>query len=93
MMEWLSEYSPRELTGLVGTAGGILFLIIIIVSAQWAGVRRAELNAHHAELELALKQQMLERGMSAEEIVLVMQSGQAKVGKAAKQKDALSGKG
>ena len=93
MSDWLSHYSPKELIGLVGTAGGLLFLIIIIVSAQWAGVRRAELQAHQAELELALKQQMIERGMSPGEIVQVLEAGQAKPGKAAKQREFIAAKG
>jgi hypothetical protein len=90
MADWLSQYSPKELIGLASVIGGVLFLIIIIVSSHWAGVRRAEINAHLAEQELALKQQMLERGMSAEEIVLVLNAGQAKTGRAARKKDAIA---
>jgi hypothetical protein len=85
MMEWLAQYEPRELIGLAGTIGGVLFLIVMIVSTQWASVRRNELIAHQAEQELALKQQMLERGMSAEEIVQVLQAGNAKLGKKSKE--------
>jgi hypothetical protein len=64
------------LIGLFATVGGILFLIATVVSAQWASVRRAELRSHHAEQELALKQQMIERGMSADEIAKVLAAGQ-----------------
>jgi hypothetical protein len=85
MMEWLADKSPHELTGLVGIVGGVLFLIVVIVATNWASVRRSEMLAHQAELELALKQQMLERGMSAEEIVQVLNAGQVKLGKKSKE--------
>ena len=43
-VQYLSQYSPKELIGLVATVCGILFLVITVVSA-WASVRRAELKA------------------------------------------------
>src|SRR5438105_2629547 len=50
-------------------AMGVTFLILVslagIIVPAWAG-------AHKVRLETALKQQMLERGMSAEEIVRVL---------------------
>ena len=68
MFEWLAQYSPKELIGLVGTVGGILFLMVTVASAQWASVKRAEFRSQQAEQELALKQQMIDRGMSADDI-------------------------
>lgn len=73
------QYSPKEWIGFVATVGGILFLAISVVSAQWASVRRAEMRAQQAEHELALKQQMIERGMSADEIASVLAAGQGSV--------------
>jgi hypothetical protein len=84
MFDWLAQQSPRELIGLVAVAGGILFLVIAVVSAQWASVRKAEMRMHQAEQELALKQQMIERGMSADEIAKVLAAGQGSVGKSSR---------
>jgi hypothetical protein len=86
MFEYLSQYSPRELIGLFATGGGILFLMVAVVSAQWTRVRRAELQAHLAEQELALKQQMIERGMSVDEIVRALAAGQAGAMKGSRSK-------
>jgi len=77
MFEWLSQYSPKELMGLFAIVGGLLLAGTAVVSAQWSRVRRAELHAHQMEAELALKQQMIERGMSADEIDHVLAAGQA----------------
>ena len=62
--------------GLAGVVAGPLVAIVAIVCAAWAKVRRAESKAHIAEVEAALKQQMIERGMSADEIERVMAAGQ-----------------
>jgi hypothetical protein len=78
MLDWLSQQSAGQMIGLVAVIGGPLIAIVAIVSAAWARVRRAELQARQAETEAVLKQQMIERGMSADEIVRVLAAGQGK---------------
>lgn len=84
MFEWLSQQSPRELIGLAAVVGGILFLAVAVMSAQWASVRKAEMRAQQAEQELAFKQQMIERGMSPDEIVKVLTACQTGGGKSSR---------
>jgi hypothetical protein len=81
MLEWLSQQSAGQMIGLIAVIGGPLIAITAIVAAAWARVRRAEFLAHQAETEAALKQQMIERGMSADEIVRVLAAGQSNLGK------------
>jgi hypothetical protein len=68
MYEILAKLNPGELVGLVALAGGLFCGVVAIVTGCWLEVRRAELTA-------ALKKDMLERGMSAEEIRTVMEAG------------------
>jgi hypothetical protein len=68
MYELLSKIEPGHLIGLVSVVGGFACGIVAIVMGVGLGVRRAELAA-------ALKKDMLERGMSAEEIRIVMEAG------------------
>jgi hypothetical protein len=77
MLEWLSQLSAGQMIGLIAVIGGPLIAIVAIVSAAWARVRRAELQARRAETAAALKEQMIERGMSADEIVRVLDAGQS----------------
>ena len=65
MLELLNKFEPGELIALTAVVGGALVAIIAVVSYQWGKVRVAELDS-------ALKQQMLEKGMSADEIEQVM---------------------
>jgi hypothetical protein len=78
MLEWLEKQNVDQLIGFVAVAGGLLIPIVAIISAQWARVRREECRTRQAETEAALKQQMIERGMSADEMVRVLESGQMK---------------
>ena len=75
MLEWLSQQSAGQLVGLTAVLMGPLIAITAVVSAAWARVRRVEAQAHIVEMEAALKQQMIERGMSAEEIERVLAAG------------------
>jgi hypothetical protein len=59
---------PGEFIGLVAAVGGIVGGIIAIVMGIGLEIRRTELAAE-------LKKNMIERGMSAEEIRIVMESG------------------
>ncbi|HEV3006563.1 MAG TPA: hypothetical protein VGX78_18985 [Pirellulales bacterium] len=68
MSELLSKLDSDQLMGLFlgGTAivGGLLVAIIAVFGSFW-----------HKARELALKQDMLSRGMSADEIRLVLDAG------------------
>ncbi len=87
MFDWLAAQGARELVPLVSVVGGILFVTIVILAGQWAAVRRAEFKARVREAELALKQEMIERGMSADDVVRVVDAGQKKSAKDEEQAD------
>ena len=79
MTELLSKFDSGELIGLVAMVGG-LFLgtlgIILAFCWNWQRHRRAEIMA-------VLKQDMLNRGMSAEQIQMVLEAGVEELGKTA----------
>jgi len=65
------KFDAGELIGLIAVAGLLLCGVLGILLgfyAQWSRHRRAEMAA-------ALRQQMIDRGMSADEIVAVLQTG------------------
>ena len=64
MYELLSKVDPGLLIGLVSVVGGIVFIVM-----------RVGLEIRRVELSAALKKDMLERGMTAEEIRIVMEAG------------------
>jgi hypothetical protein len=64
MYELLSKIEPGELIGLVAVVGGLVCGIVAIVMGVGLEIRRVE-----------LKKDMLERGMTAEEIRIVMEAG------------------
>ena len=68
MYELLSKVDPGFLIGLVSVVGGLVCGIVAIVMGVGLEIRRVELAA-------ALKKAMLERGMTAEEIRIVMEAG------------------
>jgi hypothetical protein len=72
MIDLLSKFDAGELLGLVlglvAVTGGLLCGIVGIIAGSWQTVRRAEITA-------ALKHDMLNRGMSAEEIQTVLEAG------------------
>jgi hypothetical protein len=72
MNEFLAKFDSDQLIGLVAVAGGLLCGIIAIlggiIGGAWQRVRKAEIEA-------GLKQEMLNRGMSAEEIRTVIDAG------------------
>jgi hypothetical protein len=68
MTDLLSRLNGGELIGLVAIVGGLLVGMVAIVADYWHKIRRAE-------IEGGLKQDMLNRGMSAEEIRTVMEAG------------------
>jgi len=68
MIDLLSRMNGGQLIAIVAVAGGLLCGIIGIIAGSWQKVRRAEIAA-------ALKQDMLNRGMSADEIRTVLEAG------------------
>ena len=68
MSEFLSKFNGGEVIGFVAVLGGLLIPTIAVITFHWR-------RARAAELEAGLKQQMLEKGMSAAEIVQVMNAG------------------
>ena len=68
MLELLSKFNAGELIGLTAVAGGLLCGALAIVMGVGLAIRKTELEA-------GLKRSMLERGMSAEEIRMVMDAG------------------
>ena len=70
MEELLTRFEPGQFIGLVAVAGGMLCGIVGIVMGCWLEMRKVATAA-------ALKQDMLNRGMSADEIRTVLDSGSA----------------
>lgn len=68
-MEFLNQFKPGEIIGLVAVLIGPLVAIVAIVMTQWRRVRIAEMDG-------ALKQQMLDKGMTAAEIEQVLNASQ-----------------
>lgn len=67
MHEILDRFNGGQLIGLVSIIGGLLVAAVAVTVTQWRRVRIAE-------FECALKQQMLEKGMSPAEIEQVMRA-------------------
>ena len=68
MIELLSKFEAGELIGLTAVVGGLLCGLVAIVMGTGLAIRKTELT-------VGLKKSMLERGMSAEEIRMVMEAG------------------
>ena len=68
MHELLSKIEPEHLIGLVSVIGAFACGIVGIVMGVGLAMRRVELAA-------GLKRDMLDRGMTAEEILIVMEAG------------------
>ena len=68
MYELLSKWNHGELIGLLWTAGPILCALVWIILGHG-------LEYHRVSVEAALKKAMVERGMTPEEIRLVMDAG------------------
>jgi len=87
MMELLSKFDSGELLALIifviSIIGGLLCGIIGIIAGTWQKVRRAEIAA-------ALKQDMLNRGMSAEDIRTVLDAGTKESRRALRRQSSLS---
>jgi hypothetical protein len=65
MSDFLAKFNAGEIIGLAAVLIGPLVAIVAVISTQWRKVRIAEMEA-------ALKQQMLDKGMTADQIEQVM---------------------
>ena len=72
MFELLSKLNSGELLALVAVIGGVIIMVTVCLATQWRVVRIAE-------TEGALKQQMVDKGMSPAEIDQVLKAGQRPV--------------
>ena len=73
MSDLFDKFSPGEFIALAAVIVGPLIAITAIITTQWRRVRIAEMEA-------TLKQQMLDKGMSAAEIEQVMTVNQRQPG-------------
>lgn len=76
MSELLSRFNFGELMGFLAVGGGLLIGLVAVAGGLWANIRKTEIAA-------ALKQNMLNRGMSAQEIQAVVEAGTDRCSKAA----------
>jgi hypothetical protein len=76
MAEFLSRLNFGEMVGFIAITGGLLIGFVAVVGGIWSGVRKKEIAA-------GLKHDMLERGMSAEDIRMVLDAGKKNSGIAA----------
>jgi hypothetical protein len=71
MTELLSKFSAGELIAMVSIVGGLICGVLVMAGEYWHRIRKAEIAAR-------LKHDMLDRGMSAEEIRIVLDAGSTK---------------
>ena len=64
MNDFLSRFDGGQLIGLIAVVGGLLCGIVAIIGFFW-----------HENRQTALKRDMVERGMSAEEIQAILWAG------------------
>ena len=74
MGAYLSSLPFWQLILLLIIGGGLTISLVAIVGAFWTDIRKREISA-------ALKQDMLSRGMSADEIRIVLDAGTKRSGK------------
>ena len=69
MTEYFSQIPPGDMIPVIAIVSTFLTVVVIVALFIWRGVRKADIAAR-------LKQDMLDRGMSAEEIRIVLDAGQ-----------------
>lgn len=60
--------------GTIAVLGTMLIPIVAIISCYWHHVRKAELEAAIRQAEIELKRELVQKGMSADEIARVVGS-------------------
>ncbi|HLJ95152.1 MAG TPA: hypothetical protein VKU02_18390 [Gemmataceae bacterium] len=73
--QFLSRFDSGELIGLIAVAGGLSVGLILGIMGISLGFYTQRLKFRRAEILAALKQDMLNRGMSANEIGMVLEAG------------------
>jgi hypothetical protein len=68
MLAFISQISPQDVIPILTIGGGLIVALISVI----AGVL---LRVHKTNVSARLKQDMLDRGMSAEEIKTVLEAG------------------
>jgi hypothetical protein len=68
MGEYLSKFDGGEMIAITAIVGGLICGAIVMIGEFWRRIRKAEIDAK-------LKTDMLDRGMSAEEIKVVLEAG------------------
>lgn len=63
-----SRFNYNELMGFFVVSGGLIIGLVAVAGGFWVELRKTEISA-------ALKQEMLSRGMPAEEIQMVLDAG------------------
>jgi hypothetical protein len=77
MQELLTKYGTELFVlSIILLAGLAIVIPVVCFLIQWAKVRQAEIEAlmYRAELETTLKQEMINRGMSGEEMRQVLEA-------------------
>ena len=75
MDSFVDKLGSGNFVGVVAITGGILFLVAIVALDFWQKVRRAEADAAICLKTLELKLEMVDRGMSADDITRVLAAG------------------
>ena len=78
MSEILSQMSGGQLIGFFAVVGETIVAVSGTLGFLWLSVRLAEFRTRRVELEFGLKQDMINRGMSVDEIERVIAAGQTK---------------
>jgi hypothetical protein len=73
--EFLSRVNSGDLIGLFALAGSMVLALILGTMGILLGFYMQRLKYRRAEILVALKQDMLNRGMSADEICMVLEAG------------------
>ena len=71
--QFISKLEPHDLVAVVVLTLGALIALVAIIATHWRTHKRTEVEA-------ALKQEMLARGMSAEDIERVIKAGASSSG-------------
>jgi hypothetical protein len=83
MTDVLSKFDSGDLIGLVAVAGVVLCGLVCGTLGIMLGFYGKAQETRRAEFACALKQDMLNRGMSADEIRMVLDAGSKDSGKSA----------
>jgi hypothetical protein len=68
MADYLSKFDGGEMIAITAIVGGLICGMLVLLGEIWRRSRKAEIDAK-------LKTDMLDRGMSAEEIKIVLEAG------------------